>query len=70
MSADPTSTADIWRAGGLDERRAARFLSVSDRTFRTLRKQQGWPRKRIKGTTKVVYPRSVLRAFLAQCEDA
>lgn len=61
---------DIWRAGALDERRAAAYLSVSDRAFRTLRKQMGWPRKRIKGTTKVVYPRAVLREFLASCEDA
>src|SRR4051812_3214587 len=67
---EDTTTADIWRAGGLDERRACLFLSISDRAFRTIRKQQAWPRKRIRGTAKIVYPRSVLRAFLAACEDA
>ncbi|MDY3555329.1 hypothetical protein R5W24_004471 [Gemmata sp. JC717] len=65
-----SARADIWRLGGLDEKRAARFLSVTDRTFRTLWQQQGWPRKRIRGTTKVVYPKALIREFLEACEDA
>ena len=63
-------TATIWDEGALDEKHAAEFLSVSDRTFRTLRKRLKWPRKRIEGTTKIVYPLALLRAFLASCEDA
>lgn len=64
-----TATPDIWRDGALDERRGAAFLSVSRRTFRTLRKANDWPRKRVTGTSRIVYPRSVLRAFLKACED-
>ncbi|HEY1187708.1 MAG TPA: hypothetical protein VGE74_08625 [Gemmata sp.] len=66
----PAAPPNIWRAGGLDERRAARFLSVSESMFKVLRKREGWRRKRIKGTAKVVYSRVQLREFLASCEDA
>lgn len=71
MPADPTTAPDIWRAGALSARQAARYLGVTRSTFFGLARANRWPRKRIKGTTRViVYPKSVLRAFLAGCEDA
>jgi hypothetical protein len=64
------SARDIWRLGALDERRAAAYLSISDRAFRTLRRQMKFARKRIRNTKKVVYSRLQLREFLASCGDA
>lgn len=64
MSTDPP---DIWHAGGWGEKRAARYLDVSETTFKALAKQERWPRKRIRGT-RVVYPRALIRASLRECE--
>lgn len=61
---------DVWAAGGLGEKRAARYLDVSRPLVRRLARELGWPRKRIRGTTRVVYPRALVRRFLRECEDA
>lgn len=62
---------DPWRAGGVSEKRARRWLGdLSETTFKRLARQEQWPRKRIRGTTRVVYPRAVVREFLKACEEA
>ncbi len=67
--------ADVWAEGAVDEGRGAAFLSVSVKTFRANAKREGWPRKRVPGQLaggrgKLVYPASLVRAFLLACPAA
>lgn len=63
-----TTTTDVWAAGAFAARYGAAYLSVTEPTFRTIARQEKWPRKRVLG--KVVYPRSLVVAFLAACPAA